>query len=68
MLIASGYDLIYVIGLGVLNWGYYEENAMKVRSRPPRTFRQKMIIPYNYLYAYGNEIIHRNQLNEIEDE
>ena len=66
--LVSTYDLIYVIGMGVLNWGYYEENAMKTRSRPPRTFQQKQLIKYNYLFSSGNEIIKKNQLNEIENE
>ena len=52
--ICSTYDFIYVIGMGIVNWGYYEDQAMKNKSRPRRTFPQKHLTPYNYLYAYGN--------------
>jgi hypothetical protein len=41
---------------------------MKSRSRPRRTFYHKQIVPYNYLQALGNEIINKNQLQEIENE
>ena len=52
--VVSTYDFVYVVGMGLVNWGYYEENAMKIRSRPRRTFKQKRLVRYNYLYAYGN--------------
>jgi hypothetical protein len=62
------YDFVYVIGLGFLSWGYYEENSMKYRSRPIRTFPHKLLIPYNFLYAKGNEIMRKQQIDENNNE
>ena len=62
------YDLLYVVGLGFFNWGYYEESAMKMRSRPRRVFPHKHLVPYDYLYAHGNELISKYQMEAIEKE
>jgi len=43
------YDFFYVIGIGFLSWGHYEENAMRHRSRPIRVFHKKLLRPYNLL-------------------
>ena len=43
------YDMLYVIGIGFVSWGHYEENAMKTRSRPIRVFHKKKIVQYNLL-------------------
>ena len=67
-LVVTFYDLLYVIGLGLVNWGYYEESAMQKRSRPPRVFPQKQLIPYNYLHSHGNELIGKYQMESIEKE
>jgi len=60
----SLFDFIYVIGLGFINWGYYEENSMKERSRPIRTFPYNELRPYDYLTAKGNEIMRKNQIQQ----
>jgi hypothetical protein len=53
-IIITIYDLFYVIGLGILNWGYYEEYAMSFRSRPPRVFPHKQLVHYEYLQALAS--------------
>lgn len=52
--VVTFFDFIYVIGLGFINWGYYEEDSMKYRSRPVRTFPFKELRVYDYLTAKGN--------------
>lgn len=41
--------MLYVIGIGFVSWGHYEENAMKNRSRPIRVFHKKKLVEYNLL-------------------
>ncbi len=48
-LLVTLYDLFYVIGIGFISWGHYEENAMTKRSRPIRVFHKKKLVPYNLL-------------------
>lgn len=67
-IIVTIYDFFYVVGLGLLSWGYYEANSMKYRSRPIRTFPQSQIVPYNFLEAKGNDIMRQNQIRERENE
>lgn len=67
-MIITIYDFFYVIGLGFISWGYYEENSMKFRSRPIRTFPHKQLLPYDYLTSKGNEIMRKNLIEENDNE
>ena len=61
-IVITFYDLLYVIAIGFINWGYYEESAMTVRSRPRRFFPHKQLVNYDYLYSHGNELINQYQM------
>ena len=53
-LIVTLYDFFYLIALGFMSWGYYEQDSMRFRSRPIRTFPFRTLHPYDFLTAKGN--------------
>jgi hypothetical protein len=65
-LVITVYDMMYVIGIGFLSWGHYEENAMKNRSRPIRVFHKKKLVEYNLLEAKAYEIMRKHNINLTE--
>ena len=61
-LIITLYDFFFLIALGFMSWGYYEQDSMRFRSRPIRTFPHRHLVPYDFLTAKANEIMRRNQI------